>query len=336
MQRGSPGRSARHPSSPEPGQPGEGTLGAALGNRGPPPTAHPRLRQRKKNEMPATSGRRSPRGRGRPAWAPAGPEGTEAGTRLAPRGAPPNRPATPASPRAGHSLLHSSSAQTLSCEKRRPGAGSGWPGTGQGGPSRSSQSSSPGAAAMLWSLAERVTRRRRRAAGRRPPGCGAPSDTSARSREGMAGEGPKEAGGGQARPPPRLGLRGRLLPSRPTAALATRILPPPSSNRRPVPLSLRSGPSARFHGSRAPLRPWAPPPPALVQQVFLDPFSQLQISGRFPRGSPSPPHPFLVWYLLSRRTRSHPRFTTAGVQFGIPLLLTPRAFLGPHPMIPSN
>lgn len=84
-----------------------------------------------------------------------------------------SRPATP------HSLLHSSSAHTLRSEKRRPGLGSGWPGTHQSGPSKSSQRSSPGAAAMLWAPRARVTRR--------PPAGGAGGGAGAGGAGGGAG-----------------------------------------------------------------------------------------------------------------------------------------------------
>lgn len=90
-----------------------------------------------------------------------------------------SRPATP------HSLLHSSSAHTLRSEKRRPGLGSGWPGTHQRGPSRSSQRSSPGAAAMLWAPRARVTPR--------PPAGGAGGGAGA----GGVGGGARTAGGGE-------------------------------------------------------------------------------------------------------------------------------------------
>lgn len=210
-----------------------------VGGRDPrPPHRRGRLARapgEREGQPPGPGGRPPPP----PALRPPGlrPPGRLAGR---PRSRPRDARAPP--PPSRHSLLHSWSAQSLSCEKRRPGPCSGWPGTRRGGPSRSSQKSSAGAAAMLWSPrgaadaedaagagaggrsagrgAGRAGGGRAAAGGAAPaPACEAATDTSARPRGGDRG-GP--GGGGRALPPPCRGLLVGWLPWQPGLSLLPR------------------------------------------------------------------------------------------------------------------
>lgn len=73
----------------------------------------------------------------------------------------PRPPTRLPSRRSAHSRLHSSSAQIFCSEKRLLVLGSGGLGTPQGSQRTSSQTNSTGAAAMLWSSRQSVTRTRR-------------------------------------------------------------------------------------------------------------------------------------------------------------------------------
>lgn len=182
---GSQGRAARTPSPRRAG--GRGCL-SPEGRRGhlqPPAPASVSRGQLPRGQQVGGAAARG-RARGRPR----------------PRGAP-------------HSLLHSSSAQTLCSEKRRLASGCGWPGARQGCPSRSSAKSSPGAAAMLGPPRGPVTRRRRGGGRGGGPGGAWVGDAAARAGGALpGGAGPARGGAGPARA--GRGLRGagpELLPA---------------------------------------------------------------------------------------------------------------------------
>lgn len=282
----------------------------------------------------------APRPPARPACAP---------SRLA--GLPSSGPrAAPPPPPSGHSLLHSSSAHSLCSAKRRLVSACGWPGTRQGGPSRSSQKSSPGAAAMLWSPrgsrrrggggeagrapaggAEGGARRAGRGAGRAAGrggagGRGVPGDTSARPRPGAAG-----AGGG---------VRSDLSPSRPSAlaALAAPAAPAagcPVSRRSPGPFALALRAAAFVaHPS---LRPLSPHPASPLRGPFLAPSRSFSFLVQPEAATPlATLTPILgVGCPLFRTTRSLPRAATVSSAFRLHLG-APRGSLGAPSTIPFD
>lgn len=279
--------------------------------RRPPPAPKPRLSQQSETETLATSGRCSP-----PCALPARPATPRPASGAAELPPPRSPGAAAPGPRPpGHSLLHSSSAQSLCSEKRRSAAGLRLPGTRQGGPSRSSQRSSPGAAAMLWSPlgsrrrggGGRGGRRGRGAEGRRlPEAPGFPADTSARPQRGTGEVGGASGGARrELRPAPR-GLVLRALPWQPgfcsfSLAQSPAFAPVPSQS------ALRATPAPRS----PPLSPWDPQPRTLPTS---GPFWRLLVASHFwsVPNQPALDPPFLVWYLLFGTTKSHARFAIAG------------------------
>lgn len=262
LQRGEPRARRAHPncSGAPQGQAGSGRCEPPLGKPG--ATANLKPRQisggkgnagNKWEAQPPGQGRRTPKAEGTARGAGARPPRRRARPACAPgqlAGLPISRPrAAPPPPPSRHSLLHSSSAHSLCSAKRRLVSGCGWPGTRQGGPSRSSQKSSPGAAAMLWS----PQGSRRRGGG----------GEAGRAPEGGAEGGARRAG----RAAGRGGAGGRGVPGRHVSAASARgcgrprARAPTRSPRGPP----RASPAAASPVSLASPGPFAVgPPPRLI------------------------------------------------------------------------
>lgn len=281
LRRGEPRARGAHPNcsvSPR-GRAGSGCFEPSLGKPGATATASPKPRQistgkgnagNKWEAQPPGQGPGAPRAERTARGAGARPPRRRARPACAPgplAGLPSSRPrAAPPPPPSCHSLLHSSSAHNLCSAKRRLVSACGWPGTRQSGPSRSSQKSSPGAAAMLWSPR----------GSRRHGGGGEAGRAPAGGAEGGARRAGRAAGRG--------GAGGRGVPGRHVSTAAARCCdplpraflrspPPPPALTSPLhgPVPSRSALRAAAVVAHPFLRPWSPHPTSPIRGPFLVP-----------------------------------------------------------------